>query len=44
MAAILQGVKRRGLEGTASEPERAVKLGAYVPLFANAGLEAAKHG
>ena len=44
MAAILQGVKKRGLEGNASDPERAVKLGAYVPLFANAGLEAAKHG
>ena len=44
MAAILQGVKKRGLEGNASDPERAGKLGAYVPLFANAGLEAAKHG
>ena len=43
MAAIIQGVKKRGLDGNASDPERAAKMGTYVPLFANAGLEAAKH-
>lgn len=44
MAAIIQGVKKRGLDGNASDPERAAKMGTYVPLFANAGLEATKHG
>ncbi|WP_299356733.1 phosphotransferase family protein [uncultured Shimia sp.] len=44
MAAIIQGVKKRGLDGNASDPERAAKMGSYVPLFANAGLEATKHG
>ncbi|MEM8537195.1 MAG: phosphotransferase family protein [Pseudomonadota bacterium] len=41
MAAILQGVKKRALEGNAADPERGRKLGEYVPLFARAGLEAA---
>lgn len=40
MAAILQGVKRRGLDGNASDPVRAAKLGALVPDFATAGLAA----
>jgi aminoglycoside phosphotransferase (APT) family kinase protein len=40
MGAILQGVKKRALDGNASNPERAMKLGAYVPMFANAGLQA----
>jgi len=44
MAAIIQGVKKRGLDGNASDPERAAKMGTYVPLFAQAGLEATKHG
>lgn len=44
MGAIIQGVKKRGLDGNASDPERAAKLGTYVPIFANAGLEASKHG
>lgn len=44
MAAIIQGVKKRGLDGNASDPERAAKMGTYVPLFAHAGLEATKHG
>lgn len=44
MAAIIQGVKKRGLDGNASDPERAAQMGTYVPLFANAGLEAAKNG
>lgn len=42
MAAILQGVKKRALDGNASDPERGLKLGEYVPEFARAGLEAAK--
>ncbi|WP_372884649.1 phosphotransferase family protein [Shimia sp.] len=44
MAAIIQGVKKRGLDGNASDPERAAKMGTYVPLFAKAGLEATTHG
>ena len=40
MAAILQGVKKRALDGNASNPEKAMKLGAYVPSFAELGLEA----
>ena len=42
MAAILQGVKRRALDGNASNPERALKLGAFVPDFAAGGLKAAQ--
>lgn len=42
MAAILQGVKKRGLDGNAADPARASQLGAYVPEFARAGLQAAK--
>ena len=41
MGAILQGVKKRGQEGNASNPEKAAKLGSYVPLFAQQGLRAA---
>ena len=40
MAAILQGVLKRALDGNASNPERARKLGRYVPVFAERGLEA----
>ncbi|MCA0856210.1 phosphotransferase family protein [Phaeobacter italicus] len=40
MAAILQGVRKRGLDGNASNPEHAARLGAYVPEFARAGLAA----
>lgn len=42
MASILQGVKRRALDGNASNPEKALKLGAFVPAFAAGGLKAAQ--
>ncbi|MEM8777140.1 MAG: phosphotransferase family protein, partial [Pseudomonadota bacterium] len=42
MAAILQGVKKRALEGNAADPERGLRLGQYVPEFARAGLRAAQ--
>ncbi len=42
MAAILQGVKRRALDGNASNPKKALALGAYVGPFAEAGLQRAK--
>ncbi len=42
MAAILQGVKKRALDGNAANPEKALKLGAYVPQFSKLGLEARK--
>ncbi|MBF9049435.1 phosphotransferase [Roseobacter sp. HKCCD9010] len=41
MGAILQGVKKRALDGNASDPKRGLKLGAYVPEFARGGLKAA---
>ena len=44
MGAILQGVKRRALDGNASNPERALRIGAQVPAFAAQGLEAARDG
>lgn len=40
MAAILEGVRRRGLDGNAADPERAEKLGSMVPLYVERGLEA----
>ncbi|PID40814.1 MAG: phosphotransferase family protein [Rhodobacterales bacterium] len=42
MGGILQGVLKRAIDGNASNPERAKKLGGFVPVFANAGLQAAK--
>ncbi len=42
MAGILQGVKKRALDGNASNPERALKMGRYVPNLAKAGLKAAR--
>lgn len=44
MAAIIQGVLKRALNGNASNPERAMKVGRYVPVFAQHGLEALKRG
>ncbi len=41
MAAILQGVKKRALDGNASNPEKALKLGGYVGMFAQEGLNKA---
>lgn len=41
-AGILQGVKKRALDGNASNPERALKMGRYVPEIAKAGLNAAQ--
>ncbi len=38
MASILQGVKKRGLEGNASNPEKAIKLGKLVKLFSEKGI------
>lgn len=43
MAGIIQGVLKRGLDGNASNPERALKLGAFVPVFAQHGLDALNH-
>lgn len=42
MAGILQGVKKRALDGNASDPTRGIRLGAFVPEFARLGLDAAK--
>lgn len=41
MAAILQGVKKRALDGNASNPEQALRLGSFVPTFAQKGLKIA---
>lgn len=40
MGAILQGVKKRAIEGNASDPEKGLKLGEMVPRFAEQGLAA----
>ncbi|WP_269584558.1 phosphotransferase family protein [Roseibium sp. Sym1] len=42
MGAILQGVKKRALDGNASNPELGLRLGASVPEYAAGGLEAAQ--
>ena len=41
MAALVQGVKKRGLDGNASNPERAARMGRFVPEYARMGLAAA---
>lgn len=40
--AILQGVKKRGLDGNASNPEQALKMGEKIPAIAEAGLQIIK--
>jgi aminoglycoside phosphotransferase (APT) family kinase protein len=40
MAAILQGVKRRALDGNAADPERGLRLGTHVPRYCALGLAA----
>ena len=40
MAAIIQGVYKRALDGNASNPERAKAMGPFVALFAERGLAA----
>ena len=42
MGAIIQGVYKRALDGNASNPERAKRLGGFVGSFAEAGLIAAR--
>jgi aminoglycoside phosphotransferase (APT) family kinase protein len=44
MAGIIQGVLKRALDGNASNPERARKVGQYVPVFARNGLKALNGG
>jgi aminoglycoside phosphotransferase (APT) family kinase protein len=44
LAAIVQGVKKRGLDGNASNPEKAIKSGERVPLMAKMGVEAIEAG
>ena len=39
LAAIIQGVKKRALDGNGSNPERGLAMGAMVPVLAQAGLE-----
>lgn len=44
MAGIIQGVLKRGLDGNASNPDRARELGTFVPVFAQHGLDALNRG
>ena len=39
MAAILQGIKKRALDGNASNPEKGLKMGEYVKIFAKSALD-----
>jgi aminoglycoside phosphotransferase (APT) family kinase protein len=39
LAAILQGVKKRALDGNASNPERGLKMGAAVPVLAQMAMQ-----
>ena len=39
MAAILQGVKKRSLDGNASSPSKGLKMGEYIKKYAIKGLE-----
>ncbi len=42
VAAIVQGVYKRSLDGNASNPERAAKMGAAVPLMARLAMQEAE--
>jgi aminoglycoside phosphotransferase (APT) family kinase protein len=44
MTGIIQGVLKRALDGNASNPERAIQMGQYVPVFAEHGLRALEQG
>ncbi len=44
VAAIVQGVYKRALDGNASNPERARRMGAAVPLMARLAVEAIESG
>ncbi len=44
MAAILQGVKKRALDGNASNKEQGLRLGSFVGLFARKGLDVLNAG
>jgi len=44
MAGIIQGVLKRALDGNASNPQRGIQMGAYVPVFAEMGLKALDRG
>ena len=39
MAAILQGVKKRALDGNASNPQSALAMSAFIPMFARKALD-----
>lgn len=43
MAAIIQGVKKRALDGNASNPEKGLAMGRHIPAFAAGGLKALGH-
>ena len=44
MGSIIQGVKKRALDGNASNPEAGLRLGAFVPMFAQAALANIRKG
>ncbi|MEM8577932.1 MAG: phosphotransferase family protein [Pseudomonadota bacterium] len=44
MAGIIQGVLKRALDGNASNPQKGIQMGAYVPVFAEMGLKALERG
>ena len=43
MAAILQGVKKRALDGNASNPTYGLKMGNYIKKYAIKGLQSINH-
>ena len=44
LAAILQGVKKRALDGNASNPEKGLKMGAAVPLLGQMAMQLVEAG